>query len=159
MADGVETFVISILGGISSGLIGLAGLAIQQRFTSNTQTIDATLAELEKMTAECAEKASSVWMAPGDPVSADVGYTVCLLHDINVFANFVTERVGNSRTRVNSPFLNFRLATTGDNFDVKDRPPDPDRVMEIRSTAAKLKIAFREVNYERKAFHFPFVSR
>ncbi|MER8884521.1 hypothetical protein NKI54_19825 [Mesorhizobium sp. M0663] len=158
MADGAETFFISVLGGVASGLVGLTGLAIQQRFTSNTQMIDATLAELEQMTAECAAKASAVWMLPGDPLSPDVENTIVSLHDINVFANFVTTRVKNSHTRVNSAFLNFRQATSGDDFDVKGRQPDPTRVLEIRSTASKLKIAFREVNYERKAFHFPYLD-
>ncbi|RWG71421.1 MAG: hypothetical protein EOQ67_07320 [Mesorhizobium sp.] len=158
MAGGAETFFISVLGGVASGLVGLAGLAIQQRFTSNTQMIDSTLMELEQMTAECAAKAASVWMLPGNPTSEDVEAAICSLHDINVFSNFVTDRVRNSRMRVNSAFLNFRQATTGGDFDVKDRPPDQARVLEIRSTAAKLKIAFREVNYERKAFHIPYLN-
>ncbi|KQU90016.1 hypothetical protein ASD12_27875 [Mesorhizobium sp. Root102] len=158
MADGAETFFISVLGGIASGLVGLAGLAIQQRFTANTQMIDATLAELEQMTAECVSKASSVWMQPGDPLSPEVDSTISSLHDINVFANFVTSRVHNSKMRIDSAFLNFRQAATGDNFDVKDRAADPARVVEIKSKAASLRIAFRELNYERKAFHIPFLT-
>jgi hypothetical protein len=158
VAETLETIFVSVLGGVGTGIVGLVGLALQQRYSENTQQINTTLSELENMTDRCVAHAGQVWNAIGDPGSADVAETICLLHDIGVFSRFVTDRVKTSALRINPALVNFRQATTADNFDVKDRPPDPARSIDIRSAAAALKIAYREVNYDRRKLHIPFLS-
>lgn len=158
MPDLVSTFLVSITGGLATGLTGLFGLSFTQRYTDNRKLIDSTLKELEDATNECAKVASRVWAAAGDPLSADVAETVCVLHEIAGMLRFVKERVPTAGMRVDSAHLNFRRATTGDDFDVKDRAPDLGRTSEIRSAATALKMACRSVVYDRNRIDIPFIS-
>jgi hypothetical protein len=151
-----ETLFVSVVGGIATGLIGLVGLHFQQRLTGNAQQISATLAELENMTQSCAVRAIEAWSSPGEPTSAASIDTICQLHAIGEFVAFITARVSTSALRLNSALVNFRQATTGGDFDVRDRVPNPDQAIAILSTAASLRIALREVDYERRRVHLPF---
>lgn len=156
MALSIETIVISILGGIGTGIVGLIGITLQHRYMANTQQITDTLLDIEKLTDRCSEIASTVWNGSGNPASAETAETIGCLHEIGTYVGFVTNRVKNSGITLNSAFLNYRNATTGDDFDVKDRPPNVQRRLEIRSAAASLKIACRDVDFERRSFYLPF---
>jgi hypothetical protein len=158
MALSFDALVISVLGGIGTGLVGIATLAIQSRYSENTKQLTSTLLELEKMTDQCSKFADAVWSVEGNPNSEEVAETICALHDIGAYVNFITSKVRNSNLRLSSALINYRSATSGDDFDVKGRPPTPERKLQIRSAAVALKIAFREVDFERKHFHLPFVS-
>lgn len=151
-----STVIASIFGGIGTGLVGLVAVHIQQRFTANTEMLSATIGELEKMADECATAAVKAWSSPGDPLGDDTVETVCQLHAMGEFIVFIQDRVRASRLRLNSPFLNFRAATSGDNFDVKGRKPSPQRAIDIKTTAAALRISLRSVDYDRRSLHLPF---
>lgn len=158
MASGLEAVAFSIIGGIGTGALGIITIAVQQRYSENTKQISATLAELEKMTDFCSQSADKVWSVPGNPSSFDVSETVCTLHEIAAYTRFITDRVKNSGLRLNSALVNYRAATSGDDFDVKDRPPQADRKLQIRTAAVSLKIAFRAVDFERRQLSIPFFS-
>ena len=149
MPDYLNTFIISVIGGIASGITGLVGLAYSQRYTENRKLVDGTLRELELLADQCAKSAGVAWSSIGDPDAEAPIETICLLHDISSFTTFVKDRVTNAGVRIDSAHINFRRVTTGDNFDVKGRLPDPGRVSEIRSSAAALKMACRSVIYDR----------
>ncbi|MQX45629.1 hypothetical protein [Sinorhizobium medicae] len=153
MLEFLGTLGTSVLGGASTGLVGLYILSLTNKYSDTRKIIDNTLSELEQLTDRCAKVASEVWEKPGEGAdSLNVKEVTCLLHEINVFASFITDRVKNTKIRVNPALLNFRRATSGDNFDVKGRPADPSRTLAIRSKASELKIAFRTVGYERNSF-------
>ncbi len=155
MPDLLNTFVIAILAGVASAVTGLFGLAFTNRYTENRRLLDTTLVELEQLTDQCAKVASIVWDNIGRPSSAETSETICLLHDIACQIDFVTQRLPTSKLRINSHHLNFRRATTGDNFDVLNRNANPQRIGEIRSSAAALKMSFRAVIYDRNKFFSP----
>lgn len=152
------TLAISVLGGIGTGVIGLIGLHLQHRFTANTEQISSTLAEIEAMTERCADTAVQAWSEVGSPESPAGMATISQLHAIGEFIEFIAVRVPTSRMRLTSPLLNFRRAATDDDFDVRDRPPKPERSVEIHSSAASLRIALRSVDFDRRSLHLPFIS-
>ncbi|MDM9626290.1 hypothetical protein QTL95_10305 [Rhizobium sp. S152] len=156
MPEYLNTFFISVIGGLASGLAGLVGLAYTTRYTDNRKLIDSTLSELEQLADQCAKAAGETWSNLGDPNSASSIETVCLLHDLANFSTFVTDRVPTARLRIDPHLINFRRASTGDDFDVLNRAPDQARVAEIRSSAASLKMAFRSVIYARNSIGLPF---
>lgn len=149
MPDIFQTLLVSIIGGLATGITGLFGLALTQRYTDNRKLIDSTLKELEELTNECAKASCQVWSKAGDPLAPEVSETICLLHDISGLISFVKQRVSTAGLRVDSAHLNFRRAASGGDFDVKSRPADVARVGEVRSAAASLKMAARTIIYER----------
>ncbi|WP_037071641.1 hypothetical protein [Rhizobium sp. CF142] len=158
MPDLIQTFFVSIMGGLATGITGLVGLSFTQRYTDNRKLIDATLNEIENVAEACAKAAGEAWSKVGDPSAPDVSETVCLLHEIASFISFIKDRVPGSALRLDAAHLNFRRAASGDDFDVKDRPADLGRVSEIRSSKASLKMACRAVIYERNRLGIPFIS-
>ena len=110
MPDLIQTFLVSITGGLATGITGLFGLAFTQRYTENRKLIDATLNELEGVADECAKAAALAWSKRGDRQSSEVTETICLLHDIASFISFIKERVPGAALRLESPHLNFRRA-------------------------------------------------
>lgn len=158
MPDLIQTFFVSITGGLATGITGLVGLSFTQRYTDNRKLIDATLTEIEAAAERCATSAGSAWAKAGDVNAQEVSETVCLLHEISSFISFIKERVPNAALRLDPAHLNFRRAATGDDFDVNGRPADLGRVSEIRSSKAALKMACRAVIFERNRLGIPFIS-
>ncbi|MGO8154406.1 hypothetical protein AB9F36_31745 [Rhizobium leguminosarum] len=158
MPDLIQTFFVSIIGGLATGITGLVGLSFTQRYTDNRKLIDTTLAEIEVVAEKCAVSAGLAWAKIGDPTAAEVSETVCLLHEVSSFISFIKDRVPNAALRLDPAQLNFRRAATGDDFDVNGRPPDPGRVSEIRSSKAALKMACRAVIFERNRIGIPYIS-
>lgn len=158
MPEYLNTFLISVIGGLASGLAGLFGLVYTSRYTDNRKLIDSTLQELEKLADQCAKAAGEAWASNGNPTSTSTIETVCLLHDIANFTAFVTDRVPTAKLRLNPHLINFRRATSGDDFDVLNRSPNHGRIAEIRSATASLKMAYRSVTYERNNIGLPFFS-
>tara|TARA_R110002020_G_scaffold150446_1_gene327142 strand:+ start:6563 stop:7039 length:477 start_codon:yes stop_codon:yes gene_type:complete len=158
MAGEFSTLAVSVLGGIGTGIVGLIGLRLQHRYAANTNQITTTLQEIESLIDLCTETATKVWQKVGDPTSEDVAETICYLHEIGSFIRFITVRVPNSKIRLDNSLVNFRVAATGDNFDVTGRAPDFYRKLEIRSAASQLKISCREVDFDRRTLHIPFLS-
>lgn len=154
----LDTFIVAFIGGIASGVTGLIGILFTQRYTDNRKLVDATLRELEKLTDDCSGTAGRAWENSGNPVSADTAETICLLHDIASYTDFITTRVPTAGLRINPALINFRRSTSGDDFDVLNRAPNLNRKSEIRSSAAALKMAFRGVIYERNRIGIPFFA-
>lgn len=158
MPDLLQTFLIALTGGLASGVTGIVGLSITQRYTDNRKLIDATLSELEAVVEACSTSSSAAWRATGDPQSLAVSETICLLHEISSYISFIKVRVPGAALRLDSAHLNFRRKASGDNFDVTGRAPDAGRVGEVRSAKAALKMACRSVIFERNRFHLPFIA-
>lgn len=156
MPDLLQTFLVSIVGGLATGITGLFGLSFTQRYTDNRKLVDTTLTELESIADECAKQASGAWNQQGNPQAPEVAETIALLHDISNYVTFIKQRVPNAGLRLNSPHLNFRRAATGDDFDVAGRPADPGRVSDIRSKNSEFKMACRSVIFERNKIGLPF---
>ena len=156
MPELIQTFLIAVTGGLASGITGIAGLFVSQRYTDNRKLIDTTLTELETVVEACATASGDAWRANGDAHSVAVSETICLLHEISSYISFIKQRVPGAGLRLDSAHLNFRRKASGGNFDVTGRDPDMAKVSEVRSAKAALKMACRSVIFERNRFGLPF---
>lgn len=155
MPDLLQTFLVAVTGGLASGITGIVGLSIAQRYTDNRKLIDTTLSELETVVDACAIISSQAWREEGNSKSAAVSETICLLHEISTYISFIKQRVPGAALRLDPAHLNFRRKASGDDFDVTGRKPDEARVSEVRSAKAALKMACRSVIFERNSFNLP----
>lgn len=137
-----ETLFISVIGGLAAGLAGIVTFSIKEKWSENRKVIRCAIIEAEKTLLLCQQESETVWNSKGGTKNLAAQQVVSSLHDLAEIINFIKDDGYPVELYFNSQLLNFRRATTGGDFDVAGREPQPDRTLEIRRTAFLLKISF-----------------
>ena len=143
----LETLFISFIGGVSAALVSHIFSGWKSRQSELKDIINITLDELELSIDRVANTSSALWSEKfnlGDPRRDDV---VSEIHNISELCTFLDGKVSGIKLRIKSPFYNFRMQTSGGDFDTSGRAADPTRVVAIRAVAMEFKIALREAKY------------
>lgn len=143
----MNTFLISLLGGITSAMIGVAFFVVRERITGNREIIFSTLNDIEGLLDEVAEVSSNEWSAKKGTKKTRLPEISSLLHEIGALFEFVARKRIGTKYIYEDNFLEFRRFTSGRDLDVKKRPARPEAAIDIRRQLVLLKIDIKEMRY------------
>ena len=144
MANVVSTLLAGFVGGLASQsvsfLLGWAQETRTDKKKDTRETIDEAINTIAKIT----DTANRVWSVSGSDSIEQQRETVCLIHELSELLSYIWEFHPKYKIALFRNLTEFHRTVTGEDFDMFDRGPKPERDLAIRSRASTLRIELKK---------------